>query len=412
MRIAHFVHRYPPAPGGAEAYFAQLSRALAQAGHQVTVFTTNALDLQAFWSRSGQRLPAGRTVEEGVEVRRYPLSYIPCQRYLLRALSLFPLPRWQAWTVSCTPLLPELWRECGQADDAFDIVHAAAFPYSWPLLCAQRLASRLDVPFLLTPFVHLGDLAVPDNAIRRIYTQPALMQLARSAARIFVQTAGERQALRDKGIAEGQLVMQGMGILPEECIGGEREQTRASWGIGANDVVVGHLANLSEEKGSADLLRAAELAWRQGAKFEIVLAGASMPNFQRFFRRYGSSQRIRLLGHLSVKAKRDFFAAIDVFALPSRVDSFGLVFSGSMGQWGAEHRLSGRWDFLGHPRGGGRPADAMRRPPRPGRRRGSTLCRPRVAPAAWAEWPTACAWRFALEPFPGSGQEGVWFVRG
>jgi glycosyltransferase involved in cell wall biosynthesis len=325
MRIAHFVHRYPPAPGGAEAYFARLSRALVQAGHQVTVFTTNALDLQAFWSRSGRRVLAGRTVDDGVEVRRYSLSYIPCQRYLLRALSLFPMARWQAWTVSCTPLTPNLWRECGQAEDAFDIVHASAFPYSWPLLCAQRMAHRLGVPFLLTPFVHLGDLAVPDNAIRRIYTQPALMQLARSATRIFVQTEGERQALRDKGIAESQLVLQGMGIQPEECTGGDREQARRSWGVGSDEVVVGHLANLSEEKGTADLLRAAELSWSQGGKFEIVLAGASMPNYQRFFKRYGSSARIRLLGSLSAAAKRDFFAAIDVFALPSRVDSFGLV---------------------------------------------------------------------------------------
>ena len=40
MRIAHFVHRYPPALGGSEAYFARLSRFLAAQGDQVTVFTT------------------------------------------------------------------------------------------------------------------------------------------------------------------------------------------------------------------------------------------------------------------------------------------------------------------------------------------------------------------------------------
>src|SRR5947208_1603073 len=70
LRIAHFIHRYPPALGGSEAYLAQLSRSLVEAGHAVTVFTTTALDLTAFWSGRSRCLPQGRTVEDGVEVRR------------------------------------------------------------------------------------------------------------------------------------------------------------------------------------------------------------------------------------------------------------------------------------------------------------------------------------------------------
>src|SRR6516165_10555515 len=63
MRIAHFVQRYPPALGGSEAYFARLSRHLAASGDAVTVFTTNALDLEAFWRRRARCLPAGITQE-------------------------------------------------------------------------------------------------------------------------------------------------------------------------------------------------------------------------------------------------------------------------------------------------------------------------------------------------------------
>ena len=44
MRVAHFAHRYPPALGGSEAYFARLGRFLAARGHEVVVFTTTALD--------------------------------------------------------------------------------------------------------------------------------------------------------------------------------------------------------------------------------------------------------------------------------------------------------------------------------------------------------------------------------
>ena len=59
MRLAHFIHRYPPALGGAEAYFGRLSRYCAAQGDAVTVFTSNALSLDAFWSSRGSSLLAG-----------------------------------------------------------------------------------------------------------------------------------------------------------------------------------------------------------------------------------------------------------------------------------------------------------------------------------------------------------------
>jgi glycosyltransferase involved in cell wall biosynthesis len=50
-----------------------------------------------------------------------------------------------------------------------------------------------------------------------------------------------------------------------------------------------------------------------------------MPNFQRFWQKYAMRERVLLLGPVSNEVKRHFFAALDVFALPSRSDSFGLV---------------------------------------------------------------------------------------
>src|SRR5262245_53273129 len=104
MRIAHFIHRYPPAVGGSEAWFARLSRQFAAWGDDVTVFTTNALDLDAFWSRRGRCVGAGVAVEDGVTVERHALWRVPGQRWLLRGLSLVPGERWRAFTMSCNPL--------------------------------------------------------------------------------------------------------------------------------------------------------------------------------------------------------------------------------------------------------------------------------------------------------------------
>src|SRR5207245_470304 len=154
-----------------------------------------------------------------------------------KPLSLIPHRGWQCLTTTCNPLLPALWRECDRTHQVFDVVHASAFPYAFPIWCARRLARRLGVPFLLTPFLHLGDPLDPDDATRRAYTSAALLSLAKSADVIFVQTPSER----------------------------------------------------------------------------------------RFWRTDSCADRARRLGPLTEEQKRDFFAGLDVFALPSRSDSFGLV---------------------------------------------------------------------------------------
>lgn len=325
MRVAHFIQRYPPALGGSEAYFARLSRHLAGQGHSVTVFTTQALDLEAFWSRQARCLPAGIEQEDGVEVRRYPLWRAPGRRYLLKALSLVPARLWQCLTLPCNPVSFALWRDAGRTDVPFDVVHASAFPYAWPIACGLRLARRLRVPFFLTPFLHLGDPDNPRDATRRRYTTAALLALARAADRIFVQTSIERDALLEAAIPAERLVLQGMGVDAHECTGGQRERARRAWDVGADEVVVGHLANNSEEKGSVDLLRAATRAWAAGSRFRLVLAGPEMPNFRRYWQQFAHPEQVRRLGVLSDEQKRDFFAGIDVFALPSRSDSFGIV---------------------------------------------------------------------------------------
>jgi glycosyltransferase involved in cell wall biosynthesis len=325
LRVAHFVQRYPPALGGSEAYFARLGRHLAGAGDSVTVYTTAAIDLEAFWSKQGRRLPAGTDTQNGVVVRRYPISRWPGRRYLLKSLSFIPNRLWQCLTLPCNPIALRMWRDCGKREEAFDLVHATAFPYAWPIACGWRLARRLGVPFLLTPFLHLGNPDDPDDPSRKAYLSPALLWLLRSADCIFVQTEIERAALIEADIEPNKLVLLGMGVDEKECTGGDRDGCRKLWGLAPDDILIGHLANNSEEKGTVDLLRAAQVAWERGARFRVVLAGPEMPNFQQFWRHYPAKQQVRRLGILDERQKRDFYAAIDVFALPSRSDSFGLV---------------------------------------------------------------------------------------
>jgi glycosyltransferase involved in cell wall biosynthesis len=327
MHVAQFVHRYPPALGGAEAWAERLSRYLVSRGDRVTVWTTTALDLSAFTRHGHRELPPGDNGQDGVTVRRFaPSLRWPGRRLVMKAASLVPVRPWQAMTQPWAPVSLEMWCQAARPPADLGVVHAIAFPYAAIIQSGLRLARRAGVPFVVTPFLHLGDPDDPRDSIRRAHTAPHLRRLLLAADRVIVQTPTEADTVRRIGVASGRVVLQGLGVDPTECTGGNRERTRTRWGIEPDEVAIGHLANLSKEKGTPDLLAATASAWANGAPIRVVLAGPRMPSFERCSKSMGNQPWVTLLGAVSEAEKRDFFAAIDVFALPSRSDSFGLVF--------------------------------------------------------------------------------------
>jgi glycosyltransferase involved in cell wall biosynthesis len=327
MHVAQFVHRYPPALGGAEAWTERLSRSLVAAGHRVSVWTTTAVQLSAFTKRTADELPAGIRVENGVTVHRYtPSLRWPGRRYWLKAASLIPICRWQAMTAPWAPVSLSMWRDAGHPAEETDVVHAIGFPYAAIIQSGLRMVRDWEVPFVITPFLHLGDPDDPRDPIRRAYTSPPLRRLLRLADRVIVQTPTEADAIRALGIQQSKIVLQGLGVDPAECTRGNRDAARQAWSIQPSEIVIGHLANLSLEKGSMDLMCAAEELRQAGAPIRLVLAGPEMPFFRRFRLHYGPTDWETYLGVLTDQQRRDFYAGIDAFVLPSRSDSFGLVF--------------------------------------------------------------------------------------
>jgi glycosyltransferase involved in cell wall biosynthesis len=82
------------------------------------------------------------------------------------------------------------------------------------------------------------------------------------------------------------------------------------------------------DKGTTHLVEAIRSLWRAGREVELVLAGAIMPEFAAFMTALPEAdrRRVRVLGPISDQEKRDLLAAADIFAMPSRTDSFGIVY--------------------------------------------------------------------------------------
>ncbi len=199
-RIAWFCHRYDPCIGGSENFVKAMATRASAAGAEVTVHTSNALDLAYFVSSKSGKLDAPREeTREGVRVRRLSVAHVRGQRYLGKLASFLPDWRIQSQYASYMPILPEL----RSIDETFDAVFAVGFPYTVFALQALRTARRSGAPLFLVPFLHL---ATPGDVVNKAYTKPHQIRLLREADGIISPTEVEVRALCQWGIAREKIL--------------------------------------------------------------------------------------------------------------------------------------------------------------------------------------------------------------
>ncbi len=335
-RLLHIVQRYAPYEGGSENYVRELSEKCAAAGDVVTVATTDAWDLEYFWNPRARRVdaPPEETLN-GVRVLRFPVRHYPASalgyRALRRAMAevshLPPLPgrdlllrrggRFAPW-------VPALHRWVGAHATEFDLVHVANISIESTVLAGASAAQRAGIPFVVTPFVHLG---VPgDDRIVRYYSMPHQMRVLRDADATIVQTAREGAFLAARGISPERLHQIGVGVHLRDVTGGDAERARRVFDLRGG--VIYFSGTAAADKGTYDLVAALRLLWEEGREATLVLTGPMLSQARAYFDTLPPdvSSRIRLLGFVEKRIQADILAAADMLVLPSRTDSFGIVF--------------------------------------------------------------------------------------
>jgi len=130
-----------------------LSRWLVARGDDVTVFTTTAVDLDAFWSPGRRCVRPGVSREDGVTVRRYRLVRLPLlQKYVLKALSFIPQRALQLWTTSCNPLARHgVGMRCGCRNASTSFTRPRSLTAGRWACATSAGTQRQGIPLVLTP---------------------------------------------------------------------------------------------------------------------------------------------------------------------------------------------------------------------------------------------------------------------
>ncbi|HEX5760594.1 MAG TPA: glycosyltransferase [Thermoanaerobaculia bacterium] len=301
MRLLHVVPTYLPAwrHGGPIRAVHGLARALAERGHEVTVFTTDV--------HGGGRLdvPLGRPVPlDSVEVWYFPTA--PPQR-LYRS--------------------PALGAALARRAGAVDLLHLHSV-FLWPTRVAARAAARAGVPYVLSP----RGMLVPDLIRRRgrlrklawihLVERPTLA----GAAALHVTSALEGDEARRLGLPLPPLAVVPNGVEPHGE--GDLAEDAGEPPAAVRDLLAGppfvlFLGRVSWKKGLDRLVAA--LPHAPGAV--LAIAGNDeegyRPALARLAAAQGVAERVIFTGPVHGASKRALLAAARALALPSASENFG-----------------------------------------------------------------------------------------
>jgi glycogen(starch) synthase len=336
VRILHVIQRYWPAYGGAEIHLGEISNRLAAEGHHVTVATTDGLDFERFWDPRKRRLAERESGQQGVRILRFPIRYLPIPhlaypgvRRLLWLLSwVRPVPTSLLFRLArFTPWVPDLWRWLKSTDEPFDLVAGMTICFEPFLQAGLRFARRRGIPFVVYPLTHLGAGPRPgEDALSRFYTMRHQIELVRQSDAVIAQTPAEQDYYRRYGVNPERIHVIGPGFSPGDVLGGDGERFRKRYGL--ESPIVFALSKMSYDKGAMHTTEAMRVLWDRGYNVRLVLAGDILTPFKSYFERLPSPVRehILLLGTVGEMEKRDLLAAGDILVMPSRTDSFGIVY--------------------------------------------------------------------------------------
>jgi glycosyltransferase involved in cell wall biosynthesis len=313
MRIVHVTHRAWPVIGGSERYVQEVARRQTAEGHRVTIVTTDAQDLAALWdSRQRQVVAEAPTTHQGVAIRRLPVRHFPL------GAATFPVLRRAAWLLSnlsgraatalaqFSPQVPGLPHVL--AEEMGDLLFAWNLTLEGLTAAVAQESARREVPWIAIPLLHLGR--------KRFYTMSYQLDFLRSARTVLAQTETERAFLLEHRFPRGQVQIISPGVDPAEARAADGRRFRQKYGIEGQIVLA--MGTPSYDKGIHHLVAAMKPLWREGRRTTLVLLGTQPVG--------EGEAHCRYLGQVPEAEKWDAVDAASVVAMPSRTESFGIVF--------------------------------------------------------------------------------------
>ena len=307
MKILCVSQRFFPVVGGAEKVAENLMDFLSLK-HDVTVYTTNASDLNCFWDVEGKKVDSESS--KNYKIKRYEI--LTAERIKEDE---YDMP----FTITSPgPFCPEMWNDLLNMTEKFDLIVATAFPYTH-IIPAFLASKKFQIPLLLIPHLHLE---FPESYFTGLW-----LSILDGSDMIIVNTSKEKQYLLKYFIPEDKIIIipPGMDFDAKE---GEIYDMRKYLQIDQNSLIIFFAGSKSYEKGITNLIESLKKLWDGLIGIELVLIGPSTNYFQKYYDglndRY--KKHVHDLGIVSDQKKENLFSSCDIFVMPSKSESFGITY--------------------------------------------------------------------------------------
>ncbi|MGI0056353.1 MAG: glycosyltransferase family 4 protein [Nitrosarchaeum sp.] len=310
MKILCIVQRYYPVIGGAENLMKSIMDYLSK-NHEVTVYTTTAKDIEAFWD------PTAETINEE-NLLNYPLKRFkiatPTEIKFDNDINSFYIA-----SSHPGPFCPGLWQELVFKKIDYDLIIAASYPYDH-IIPAYVAAKKWNIPLIIYPMIHQEFVELFLNSIK-------LTMLENSNA-VIVNTLSEKRILVELGITENKISQNYPITHTIEINQSDPESFRKEFLPKQDANMVLFAGSKSMVKGIIHLIESMKEVWNKIPNTYLVMMGPSTKEFDNYFRKLSTKTKSKIidLGTANEQTKKNAFAACDVFTLPSKSESFGIVY--------------------------------------------------------------------------------------
>lgn len=293
MRILEVIEFFTPAKGGPVQVAYQISKNLAERGHDVTLWTSNY----------------------GLEKNAY--AGAPFRVVLNKNI-------FSKWNFYVTP---SMIRAAQRELSSYDVIHLHSLRTFQNVVIARQ-ARRTNVPYVLSPHGSLPRL-VQRKTAKKVFDLLAGYRLLDGAAQLIAVSPAEKQQFLEFGIAPDRIsfVLNGLD-LTEFAQLPDRGQFRQRWAIPEHAEVVLCLGRIHRIKGIDHLIAAFARLHTSVENAVLVIAGpddGDLARLKRIVQDLGLTHSVRFPGGLFGIDKLAAMVDANVVAAPSQYEVFGLV---------------------------------------------------------------------------------------
>lgn len=297
MKVLQVIEFFSPLHGGGSIEVVyQLSRALAQAGHEVTIYTSNfELDQEYIDSLEGVKVYPFR----GVQLGRLGFGFY---------------------------FAPGMIHKLRRDIKGFDIVHMHNY-ITFQNLAACHYANKYDIPCVLQ--AHGGIARVMGKQmINRMFDILFGYRILKGASKVIAVSDREVKEYEQAGVDHCKIttIPHGLGIesfnsLPAPGEFRERNNIKEKW-------MVLFLGRIHKIKGLAFLVESFSELVKEIKDVVLVIAGPDAgyeKELRMLIKTKNCHDKVRFTGYLGGREKMSAYADADVLVCPSIYEVFGLV---------------------------------------------------------------------------------------